>query len=92
MLAYRQKVLLNIRACVNRLTRALTSFKIPYTAHRQQAPLILSLLNVNNINLDLNEMKYLFIMFNRRFLGKNVTPLFGMNNKTQGNSPMYLNI
>ena len=57
---------------------------IPYTAHRQQAPLILSLLNVNNTNLDLNEMKCLFTMFNGRFLGKNVTLPFGMINKTHG--------
>jgi hypothetical protein len=57
---------------------------IPYTAHRQQAPLILSLLNVNNTSLDLNEMKCLFTMFNGRFLGKNVTLPFGMINKTHG--------
>ena len=57
---------------------------IPYTAHRQQAPLVLSLSNVNNSYLDLNEMKCLFTMFNGKFLGKNVTLPFGMINKTHG--------
>jgi hypothetical protein len=57
---------------------------IPYTAHRQQAPLILSLLNLNNTSLDLNEMKCLFTMFNGKFLDKNVTLPFGMINKTHG--------
>ena len=63
---------------------------IPYTAHRQQAPLIFSLLNINNSKIDFQassisqEMQCMFTMFNGKHMGKNITLPFGMVNKTHG--------
>ena len=54
---------------------------IPYTAHRQQAPLIFTLLNSNSST---ESMQCVFTMFNGKFVGKNITLPFGMLNKTHG--------
>ena len=59
---------------------------IPYTAHRQQAPLVFSLLNLNRDDVfsSRNEpsIECIFTMFNGRFVGRNVSMPFVFVNKT----------
>ena len=54
---------------------------IPFTAHRQQAPLTFSLANLNEPGVHLECM---LTMFNGQFVGKNVSLPFALINSTHG--------
>ena len=70
------------QTCESFDTGSTTKLLIPFTQHRQQAPLTLSLLNQASSSSDQPKYECMFTMFNGEFLGKNVSLPVVYLNKT----------